>query len=274
MEAFINEISLEGQYFSLAELESGINKLRRILSELIKLEKALVLSDIGRVRTFAAIRDEFFENSINQIEEKSVVRAFKNIYYNKKNVKNWRKSRVSDENKDFYWQEGGNENVNDTSVAEITERKLQVDFKPYLLINFFKSRFTNHLSINIKKDGEKDFVAIHCCDDKSSLDNWFANNYRKYVFDYQSNIAPSEDQTILRDHKRFKRLKSKKRPGGRCIYREKKTGNVWYVDSNHKGTSSHLEVFNRTGKRHIGKADLEGNIISNSTDPTRKIDLK
>ena len=62
-------------------------------------------------------------------------------------------------------------------------------------------------------------------------------------------------------HQFEKRCKcTKNQYHGRTIYEEKETGYLWYVDNLHSGKSAHLEVFDNTGKNHIGESDLEGKI--------------
>lgn len=60
---------------------------------------------------------------------------------------------------------------------------------------------------------------------------------------------------------------------GRTIYRERNTGRLWYVDNLHCGKAAHLEVFNSTGKQHLGEADLQGNIDRSKRDTQKTIDL-
>jgi hypothetical protein len=45
------------------------------------------------------------------------------------------------------------------------------------------------------------------------------------------------------------------------------------VDNLHCGKAAHLEVFNSTGKQHLGEADLQGNIDRSKRDTQKTIDL-
>lgn len=54
---------------------------------------------------------------------------------------------------------------------------------------------------------------------------------------------------------------------GKTIYKEKKNNRYWYLDNLHK---NHYEVFDCNG-RHIGEADLEGNLDTSKKDNNKKI---
>lgn len=57
---------------------------------------------------------------------------------------------------------------------------------------------------------------------------------------------------------------------GARIFQEHKTKRHWYLDMLHK---DHYEVFDNTGKTHLGVADLNGNIDSEKAIKKRKIDF-
>lgn len=57
---------------------------------------------------------------------------------------------------------------------------------------------------------------------------------------------------------------------GANVYREISTGRYWYLDMLHK---NHYEVFDKTGNRHIGEADLRGNIDSSKAEKGRSINF-
>lgn len=274
MGAFINEISLEGQYSTINEFEKGLNELRSIINKIKDIE---VSSDVSKISLLSAIKNEFFDQSFNQISDISVKRAFNNIYYNKANVKNWREDQIIDIAEYFFWKEGKNENVKNSSVAELAQRKINVIFKPYLLINFRGSRFSKHLTIKIEKSSTREIVEVHCCDDNASFLNWLSTNYKEFNYDNDPGKAPNDNQTLLRDHTRFEKLTHVNRVNGRILFREKTTNQIWYVDSNHKGNQDpHLEVFSSDGKKYIGESDLEGTKITppSKSQKNRKISIK
>lgn len=54
---------------------------------------------------------------------------------------------------------------------------------------------------------------------------------------------------------------------GAAVYRELSTGRYWYQDMLHK---THYEVFDKTGKKHLGEADLEGELDTSKKDTSKK----
>jgi hypothetical protein len=86
-------------------------------------------------------------------------------------------------------------------------------------------------------------------------------------YDQTSRRPPRDHETILgHDALRFARTGRFERNGRRRVYRENATNRFFYVDNLHCGAAAHLEVFD-TDERHIGTADLRGNI-----DPAGRIE--
>ena len=50
---------------------------------------------------------------------------------------------------------------------------------------------------------------------------------------------------------------------GASVYRQKRTGFLWYLDNFHK---THFEVFEHQGKRHIGEASIDGELDRSKKD--------
>ena len=88
-------------------------------------------------------------------------------------------------------------------------------------------------------------------------------------YDESSSSPPIDTHTILKDTNRLNRTQNQYH--GRTIYQEKETGYLWYVDNLHSGKSAHLEVFDNTGKNHIGESDLEGKIDRTKFDKKKSI---
>lgn len=61
-------------------------------------------------------------------------------------------------------------------------------------------------------------------------------------------------------------------PSKQPIYREKSTGYYWYYDYMHKDNKKHFEVFDSTGKTHIGEADMNGIINKRARKQGRTIE--
>ena len=116
---------------------------------------------------------------------------------------------------------------------------------------------------------------LDCAENSHKVREWLKRHLElsRWEYDYNSNSPPADEQTILRDQTRFKRTSKLSPHGKRNIYLEISTNKYWYVDNFHKGNASHLEVFDRTGRQHIGEADLDGGFISGSSDTSKKLNL-
>lgn len=288
IEIFINEVSLEGQYSSQKEFETALKVLKSIFEFI---NKSLKQDNLNKktyytkvLLNYETIKGSNFQTSFNKIKQRDLKVAIKNIIFNKVNSKDWQTEKVHCEDDNFDYFDGQNyEDIRNTSLAEVTERQLQNSDYKYVLINFIDSKFQilhqniqNCKSITIIKNNDTDnSIELDSVEQQSGLKNWL--EYKCYFklsqfkYDESSSESPTDNQTILRDDKKFETTSY--RCQGRTIYKEKATDKYWYVDNLHFGQKAHLEVFDNTGKRHLGEADLDGNIDNNKSDKTKKIDL-
>jgi len=284
MEIFINEVSLEGQYLNDAEFQKAVIVFKAIfdlINEKIK-DKQIYKEDSNFYVNYEAVKGSNFKQSLNQIKDKSLKLAFMNVFFNKLNPKEWRKEQVhsSTDSFDCLMINEQYKIVNETSLAEIAERKIQNSSSTYLLINFINSSFhlvhphiTNCCLITIvKNNDEVNCIKLDGLDNKSALEDWLEHTFNLScsVYDELSNDPPTDEQTILRDKQRFQ--KTSFRWHDRAIYREVATDRYWYVDNFHFGKSAHLEVFNKA-KSHVGEADIEGNIDECKRDQNKLLDI-
>jgi hypothetical protein len=284
MEIFINEVSLEGQYLNDAEFKEAVivfKAIFEVINEKIK-DKQIYKEDNKFFVNYEAVKGSNFNKSLNQIKDQSLKLAFKNIVFNKLNPKEWRTEQVhsSTDSFDCLMSNEPYKVVNDTSLAEIAERKLQNSSSTYLLINFINSSFhLVHPHITkcglitiVKNNDEVNCIKLDGLDKKSALEDWLEHTFNLScsVYDELSNDPPTDEQTILRDKQRFEKISS--RCQGRAIYREVATDRYWYVDNLHFGKSAHLEVFNKA-KSHVGEADIEGNIDECKRDQNKLLDI-
>ena len=284
MEIFINEVSLEGQYLNDVKFKEAVIAFKAIfdlINEKVK-DKQIYKEDNNFYVNYEAVKGSNFNQSLNQIKDKSLKLAFRNVVFNKSNPKEWRKEQVhsSTDSFDCLMIDEQYKVVNDTSLAEIAERKLQNSSSTYLLINFINSSFhlvhphiTNCCLITIiKNNDEVNCIELDGLDNKSALEDWLEHTFNLScsVYDELSNGPPRDEQTILRDKQRFEKISS--RFQGRAIYREVATDRYWYVDNLHFGKSAHLEVFNKA-KSHVGEADIEGNIDECKRDQNKLLDI-
>lgn len=282
MEVFINEVSLEGQYISNTEFAESIKNFITILTDLKqKIQDYSIYKDTQTFLSYEAIKNQSFQQSLNSLRDKSQKRAFTNILFNKINPIEWRSQRIhsASDNFDCLMFDKSYKNIQNTSLAEVAERKLQNNTKTYLIINFVNSSFKiPHHEIKdcyvisiIKNNDEHNLIDLEGIHNKSGLINWINKisiNYIKY--DHQSQIPPRDEQTILSNIKKFK--KTMKKFQGRIIYHEINYGRYWYVDNLHYGKAAHIEVFDGNGQ-HIGEASLEGLIDFSKQDPNKRINL-
>ena len=96
------------------------------------------------------------------------------------------------------------------------------------------------------------FVKIPCFCDEDSLMSYLT---AQGIFRFS-----------LENSRDFKKATGISPVQGTAVYRELKTGHYWYLDMLHK---THYEVFDSTGKIHLGEADLCGNLDATKQD-TRK----
>jgi hypothetical protein len=283
MEIFINEVSLEGQYFTETEFKQAVktfNAIFIVINQKIKQKK--LYKDSQLLVNYEAIKGSNFMTSLKMIKDKSLKQAFTNIVFNKLNPKEWREEQVHSVSDYFdYVTETESIDVKNTSLAETAERSWQNNETIYLLINFKDSRFKlTHPSIPecflipiVKNNDEANPINLDCLDDKSALENWLEAKLSLSKTEYNdfSKTPPTDEQTILRDKTIFEKT-SRPPVQGRSIYQEIATNRYWYVDNLHHGKAAHLEVFDKTG-RHIGESDLQGNIDYSKREPNKTIDL-
>jgi hypothetical protein len=278
-------VSLEGQYLNEEEFRDAVKTFTAIfllINEKIQ-QKKLYKEESSIFINYEAIKGSNFHASLNVIKNPELKRGFINIVFNKLNPKEWRTEKLHSP-KDLFdclISDDNYKNVSDTSLAEVTERKLQKTDSEYLLINFPNSSFRMaHPDIRniclitiIKNNDEINQICLDGIDSKLSLECWLEHklNLSKLEYSLDSEEPPRDEQTILRDTIRFRKTSS--RCQERVIYYELTTGRYWYVDNLHNGTASHLEVFDKTGKNHLGEADLNGNINYSERDFKKNIDI-
>lgn len=150
------------------------------------------------------------------------------------------------------------ESLNNKILAEIPEQWNEND--KFLIINFsneYDKQKRNFLPIFKDAWHQNDlpnFYKIDFVTDFQELELWLATHQ-------------NSDFSLL-DRNRFE--KTKFNCQGARIYQEFKTKWFWYLDMLHK---DHYEVFDKTGKNHLGTADLDGEISDAKKDNKRTIDI-
>lgn len=271
MQIFINELSLEGQYFSGMEFTEAViifTGIFSLINEKVR-EKQIYKDSLFINRE--AIKAEHFQASFQRIKDLSLKNAFREVIFNRLNPKDWRQEQKHSIEDDFlYVADDELEPVTNTTLAEAAERVRQNRELICLLVNFSNSRFrdSSHLPI-LKNYDEDNPINLDCIEDSPALEIWLEDklNLSQYSYDYTSKTPPTDSQTVLRDNIRFETVSLIVQ--GRKVYREIRTGYFWYVDNLHFGEAAHLEVFN--AQIHIGEADLEGIIDFSKADISKKL---
>lgn len=168
------------------------------------------------------------------------------------NPKSWQKEQQHNSNCSYEYKD---ENFVDTSVAEISERRMsEGDFSGFLL-NFGDSKFGNEPSLNILKN-KTDSIEVDAVVTPEEIENWLIKNgfiNPDEVYDESSRIAPADFQTVLNDSDVFEKTNYPKN-NGRIVYRKIGTNELWVVDNalKHAGAKAHMEVFDENTKKHLG----------------------
>ncbi|MEG4228730.1 hypothetical protein QUA35_21955 [Microcoleus sp. N9_B2] len=81
MEIFINEVSLEGQYLNDVEFKEAVIFFKAIF-DLIneKIKDKQIYKDSKLFVNYEAVKGSDFNQSLNQIKDKSLKLAFKNVF--------------------------------------------------------------------------------------------------------------------------------------------------------------------------------------------------
>jgi hypothetical protein len=270
MEIFINELSLEGQYFTETEFTQAVRIFNTLFFAIHQVkDKEIYKEDSQLLVNYEAIKGSNFMASLNRIKDKSLKQRFLEIVFDKLNSKEWRQEQVHSPQDNFdYVSPTETRDVRNTSLAEAAERRLQHHDQLYLLVNFANSSFNQaHPQIQdcciipiVKNNEEAKPINLDGLDNKAGLKQWLEIKFKWSEFEYNefAKNPPTDKQTILRDPTRFE--KTAVVVQGRTVYRELMTDRYWY------------EVFDKTG-RHLGETDLQGNLNTVKKDFAKTIQL-
>ena len=269
MQIFINESSLNGQYYTKEEFENSlqaITSIFRFLNQKANNENNQIFGNLQLLADYEAIKGFKFIVAYNKTSMQRKQEFLKIVLgqgqgEGKSRSKNWRSEPIHSSQDSFFYLDI--HDVSNTSIAEVTERTLQNPNNNYLLVNFINSIFCvenfqhpdicNCFSIPIVKNNSKDVpVKLDSLDNKFAIENWLRE---KQV------LKDPDLEDCLKDTARFE--KTSIICQGKSVYREIATQNLWYLDNLHR---SHFEIFDPTGKRHIRLGNLDGS----SRESTKK----
>ena len=257
MQIFVNELSLEGQYQTLAQFTEAIRIFTAIFDQInLQTRQDQVLYDKVYLNR-DAVKSDLFVASFSQVRNRQLRVAFRDAVFNRPNPKpiDWRTEQQHSVDDLFECLE---DDVANTSVAELSERIISQTTPLGLLINFKDSKFQPHNPITVVKNEQED-VSLPSVETVTQLQDWYERTFQLSQMEYadSSTVPPRDGQTVLRDGLRFKQ--TGKRFQGRMIYREAATGHYWYVDNLHFGLSAEIEVCDSVGD-HIGVASIDGEV--------------
>lgn len=239
MKIFINEMSLEGQYYTCENFRLAIVNFINIVQKIedFKLFRFYKKSDIS---TRQAIPSQNFLASLNTLPV-DLRTLYKRIVFDRTNPINW----DSTQKHTCCYLLNGNK-IDGTSIAEFAECKSIVDEEYLFLLNYSQSSLQNQHMIqkNLSNLCQIDFK-----DNQVDIDLFIKSNSlcRQYIYtDY--NNTPRDEQTFLRDSRKYKPTNAEY--DNRTIYMCDQ-GNYWYLDNKHKGMGAHIEVFGNN-LEHIG----------------------
>lgn len=254
---FINECSLQGQFQTAGLFEQSVKEFVAIFNAIKKTEK--LNKELYKNEIFMehrAIKNESFLKSLNQLKDQSLKQLFLGIIFSRDNPINWCNQRLHQET-DAYNLIETSENVTNTSIAEVAERKLQKNENLFLLINFISSSFkTSHqkyllCQVIVVSKNQQLHIELDCLDNKHSFQQWVQDK-----LDFRNFLEKNSDNY----------QKTKNVVQGQAVYVEIETGYYWYLDNLHK---NHFEVFNKLGT-HLGEANLEGILDESKKDKGKK----
>jgi len=251
---FVNECSLQAQFQSISEFETAIINFIALIEEIKA--KNNFNADFYRGNIFInvqAIKNQVFQKNFNELKQASQTK-FKRLLTT--GLKDWQKQSLH-QSTDNYTLVETKEDITNTSIAEVSERKLQRNEIVFLLVNFTNSNFKkSHPKyqlcqiIPVSKN-QKHNIELDCLDNKDAFEQWVQDK-----LDFRS-LLERENQRYTKTTHEFQ---------GKIVYKEIKTGYFWYLDNLHK---NHFEVFDNQG-RHLGEADLQGSIDTNKADKSKK----
>lgn len=271
MEIFINETSLHGQYANqytfLESFKIFLSAIKRIGE--IKNDKKTFNSNY--LFYYCAIEGEVIQSTIKSIP--SLNQAFvQNLQI--LNPSSWQNDQKHDVSCSYSYRD---ENLVNTTVAEISERSLISDSYSGFVLNFSDSKFGTGTTFQILKD-ESTAIDVDSVTSQDEVENWLIS--RGYlnpseIYDESLGIPPADYQTVLKDSNIFERT-NYPRNNGRIVYRRKGTNELWTVDSamKHAGAKAHIEVFDENSRKHLGTSLYNQiNINSKFKVDTRTINL-
>lgn len=272
MELFINEWSFRSQFYEQRAFDSAVAKLVMMVERARRATQGrrATMWRSNSLAEVCAVRDEPLRSSLNHIADHDVRDAFRDVVFNKANAAPWNDERRHHDDVPYTWERepGVSEDVGNTSMAELAERRLMDSELHGCLLNLVGSPLGGLIRITVVKAATLP-VELWSFETEQELSPWLDEALGVVPYPNDAREPPRDEQTCLRDAERFEPV-----PNflvqGRQVYRHLARGELYYVDNLHSGGSAHLEVFDKRGRNHRGEADLEGGLRPDTRDKTKK----
>lgn len=163
------------------------------------------------------------------------------------------------------------EYISNNEFENLANQKILIYGQEYANANilYFAAKIDGILiSVPLERIWTKEIIDFNSNDIMFSIwnlfddDNTRFNNIVSELFKYKS---------LLDNPTRFVPTGKIYTPSKQQIYKEINTGYYWYLDYQHKENKKHFEVFDSTGKLHLGEADMNGIINERAKKPGRTI---
>jgi hypothetical protein len=249
MQIFINETSLNSQFNDTPGFNTSLLKFIAAIKRISEIanDKEIFKSDL--MYYYSGVEGTYLETALkaNHTLRTAFVQNLQLL-----NPKSWQKQQAHNNESSYEFSQF---NYVGTSVAELAERKNHNGGMFGFLLNFSDSQFGSEAKIQILKDGNIS-IDIDCTVDNDSIEQWLIDNNfidPNEIYDENSNIAPSDIQTVLRDNTIFEKT-NYPRNNGRIVYRRIGTNELWAVDNSrrHASPKAHIEVFDEKTAKHLG----------------------
>ncbi len=190
MEIFINEESLHGQYKDLREFTAALKKFIGLFSYINEQKRKLNVYklDTHIFLSKNAILNDAFQKSLEAINPQ-LKNAFTQIIFARLNPKDWKSNQVHDSEDIYHYKDLIA--AQNTSIAEITERLLQDEDTPRVLINFTTSKFEDELYLAVFKNDIDEInlpIRVAMVNSKETFEKWVNNYSEKNITEQYNSI--------------------------------------------------------------------------------------
>lgn len=190
MEIFINEESLHGQYKDLREFTEALKKFISIFSFINEQKRSLEVYklDTNVFLSKNAILNDAFQKSLEAINPQ-LKNAFTQIIFARLNPKDWKPNQIHSSEDTYHYKDLIA--AQNTSIAEITERLLQDEDTPRVLINFTTSKFESELYLAVFKNDIDQLnppIKVAMVDSKENFQKWISNYPEKSIVEQYNSI--------------------------------------------------------------------------------------